>query len=575
MRRGTATTATALTLAFAVLLAPAAPAAKKTTSKKRDVSAQASAKRGLETIVQDDGLLLYRPPAEVAAATARMKQLGVDRVRITASWSSLTRAADSDVRPAGFDARDPAAYEQERWVNLDNAIRAIRGAGLGALVDIGFWAPHWATTDPPGPRARENIDPRAFADFATAVARRYSGNFTVPVEQPAPPPPPPPSQDASLIAELLQPIFPFPIPDPLAPPRATATRAAQTDAAVAPAGALPDVDRFVLWNEPNHQGLLLPQWKADGNTPASPAVYRAMVRSGYAAVKSVRSKVRVLIGNTSSTGGTRGRGPVPPLEFLRELACVNAKLKPRKSGDCAGYKRLPGDGWAHHPYSQNERPTRASRRNRKERDDLRIADLPRLARTLDRLVEMRRLSKANRRIYLTEFGYETKGIPGRPRIDEFQQARWLTWAEQIADDVPTVRSFAQFLLRDQPPAPVRVSNSDARPYGEYSTGLLNIDGSDKVVSRTFLAGLFAGMRPRGQVLLYGRLRLGPGKKVVALQRRYKGGPWRRIERLDVDGRSAFRRTLRHRPGTTYRLTYPGAGKRRSRGLELRPAPLRR
>ncbi len=579
-----ATTAALILLALAALLAPAAPAARAAAKKAPNAKAKPKApaakpKRkpapvstpGLETILQDDGLLLHRPAAEVAAAVQRMKELGIDRVRITASWSSLTRAPETETKPADFRADDPGAYEQARWTQLDAAIRAIRAAGLKALVDIGFWAPHWATDDPPGPRARSNIDPQAYADFATAVALRYSGAFT-PAPEPAGAVPPEPTEDASLIAEMVQPLVPFPLPDPLPPPARVSARAAE--AAAPAAGPLPSVDRFILWNEPNHQGLLLPQWKSDGRTPASPAVYRAMVRSGYAAVKAVRKTAKVLIGNTSSTGGTRGKGAVPPLEFLRDLACVDAKLRPVVTGDCAGYATLPGDGWAHHPYSQNERPERVSD-PKKERGDLRLADTPVLAKTLDRLVRLGRLAPANRNIYLTEFGYETKGIPGRPRVDETQQARWMTWAEYIADKVPTVKSFAQFLLRDQPPAPVRVSQSDKRPFGEYSTGLLHIDGSPKVIGRTFLAGLFVQRQPKGRVLVYGRLRLGAGPKVVVLQRRVGEGAWTRIERLRIDGRRAFTRTIAHRPGAAYRFTYPRSDGKRATGLAIKPVPAAR
>jgi hypothetical protein len=563
-------TAALLAIVLAALLPASALATKKTTTKAK--APQSSP--GLETIMQDDGLLLYRPPAEVQAAAARMKELGADRVRITASWSSLTRAPESDVKPEGFDAADPAAYEQTRWAALDTAIRAIHAVGLDALVDIGFWAPHWATNDPPGPRARTDIDPQAYADFATAIALRYSGAFTPPPPAPQAPPPAP-TEDASLIGDLIKPLVPFPLPIPPLPlpipaPKAAA-RAAQAGAAAGPSEPLPKVDRFIIWNEPNHQSLLLPQWNTDGKTPASPAVYRAMVRAGYEAVKEVRKSATVLIGNTSSTGGTRGTGPVAPLEFLRDLACVDAKLKPRTTGDCANFTQLPGDGWSHHPYSQNERPSRVSK-PKTERDDLRLADLPRLADTLDALVSMGRLAPANRNIYLTEFGYETKGIPGRPRVDERQQARWLTWAEYLADRVPAVRSFAQFLLRDQPPAPERVSQSAGRPYGEYSTGLLNIDGSEKIAAKSFLAGLFAQLRPKGRVLLYGRLRLGAGPKVVVLQRQVKGGPWKRVERLVVDGRASFQRIVKHTPGTVYRLTYPGPKGPRKSSLPLKPVP---
>jgi hypothetical protein len=559
-----------LVLALVLGLAAALPSTAASAATKRGVKAKTApiSGPGLETIVQDDGLLLYRPVAEVQAAVNRMKELGIDRVRITASWSSLTRASESDVKPAGFDGADPAAYEQARWTRLDAAIRAIRGAGLKALIDIGFWAPHWATSDPPGPRARTDVDPQEYAAFAKAVVLRYSGAFAPP---PIPPdaPPPTPSQDDGVIEDLLQPLVPFPLPAlPLPLPRRTSVRAAQ---AVAPGGPLPKVDRFIIWNEPNHQGLLLPQWKPDGRTPASPAVYRAMLRASYAAIKQARSSASVLIGNTSSTGGTRGSGAVPPLEFLRELACVDARLKPRTTGDCANFSTVPGDGWAHHPYSQNERPSRTSK-PATERGDLRIADLPQLAATLDRLVRMRRIAPANRNIYLTEFGYETKGIPGRPRVDERQQARWMTWAEYLADRVPTVKSFAQFLLRDQPPAPERVSTSAARPYGEYSTGLLHVDGTDKVVATSFLAGLFAQLQPKGKVLLYGRLRLGAGPKRIVLQRRLGGGRWKQVVRLTMDGRASFTRTVRHAAGAQYRLTYPTPAGARGSSMPLKPVP---
>gem|GEM_PF-1832410 len=540
---------------------PNAPAAKSKAKPKQAPLSQP----GLETIMQDDGQLLFSTPEAARAAVARMQALGVNRVRITASWSSITRAPESETKPAGFNAADPAAYEQSRWAALDNAVRAVRAAGLQVLIDIGFWAPHWATDDPPGPRARTNIDPQAYAEFAVAVALRYSGTFTPTADPPAVVPPPP-TEDQSFLQSLLQ-----PPPATPAPPPPLGARAAQTGGATAPAELLPDVDEFVLWNEPNIPALLLPQWAPDKTTPASPGVYRAMVRAAYPAVKAARKNAKVLIGNTSSTGGRRGTGAVAPLEFLRTLACVDADLKPLATPDCAGFTTLPGDGWAHHPYSQNERPSRRSDAT-KEPGDLRMADLPVLAQTLDTLVKMQRLAPAVRDIYLTEFGYETTPVQGRPNVSEIQQARWLTWAEYLADKVPTVRSVAQFLLRDQPPAPVRVSTSTARAFGEFTTGLLVSSGNDKMAAKSFLAGLFAQLQRKQKVLLYGRLRLGPGPKAILIQRQLPQDPWTTIQRLEVDGTSAFQRALRHEPGALYRITYPDLEGHRVRGLTIKPVP---
>ena len=82
-----------LAIALAALLPASASAASKPRTQAKGTPPIATGP-GLETIVQDDGLLLYRPAAEVQAAVARMKELGIDRVRITASWSSLTRAPE-------------------------------------------------------------------------------------------------------------------------------------------------------------------------------------------------------------------------------------------------------------------------------------------------------------------------------------------------------------------------------------------------------------------------------------------------------------------------------------------------
>ncbi|CAN5593911.1 hypothetical protein BH20ACT17_BH20ACT17_01730 [soil metagenome] len=258
-------------LVFAgALLAPAAPA-----------------QAALQTLVQDDASLLHRPPEEVLAAMQKLRSLGVDRVRLTANWSVLTRDPDADSKPADFHARDPGAYPQSRWLALDDAVRLAQRTGLKVMIDIGFWAPHWATTDPPGPRARTNVDPQAFADFAVAVARRYNGTWG---------------------------------PSTLTFPRPP----------------LPSVDQFVLWNEPNHPSLLLPQWKGRGRRarPASPALYARMVRAAYPAAKAVHPAGKFMLGNTSSDGGRAPRGAVAPLLFLREVARVHAKLCPLRHAKC-------------------------------------------------------------------------------------------------------------------------------------------------------------------------------------------------------------------------------------------------
>lgn len=509
------------------------------------LAAPATASAALETVIQDDATLIHRPTDQVRASMKRIRALGIDRVRLTANWSVLTRDADAVRQPAGFDASDPAAYEQARWRGLDQAVALARERGLEVLVDIGFWAPRWATTSGPGGKARSNVRPAAFADFAVAVARRYSGRF-VPAADPVAAPPEP-SQDESLLDALLggsEPVAEPPPPEP---------------------GPLDRVDQFALWNEPNHPGLLLPQWR--GGRPVSPGLYRRMLRAAYTAAKRQRPDAAFLAGNTSSMGGV-GRGAVAPLRFIREMACVNRALRPRRGGPCSRFARVPGDGWAHHPYNHNERPD--ARSPSFAPDNVWVGDLGRLSRLLRRLVADGRLAPPLARIHLTEFGYETAKIGDRAAVSPARQARWLTWAEYLSDRVPGVVSFAQFLLRDQPPAPVRVSASVNRPYGQYYTGLQTTEGVDKVAAKTFTAGLYAERRAGGRVMLWGRLRLGSGPRTVTIQRRLPGRPWTRLLDVRVGGQDAFTRVARYFPGVRYRLRWPLADGTRTTGLGVSP-----
>jgi len=513
-----------------------------------------AANAALETILQDDASLLHRPTEQVRASMQKLRSLGVDRVRLTANWSVLTRDPGSNRKPDGFDARDPAAYPQEQWVGLDDAVRLARASGLKVLIDVGFWGPHWATSDPPGPRARTNIDPKAFADFVVAVARRYSGTWRpVPTVIPAAPP----SQDQNQLDGLLG-----------------GKPAGGQLPSMIPSEPLPSVGQFVLWNEPNHPSLLLPQWTGRGRRarPASPRIYARMVRAAYPAAKAARPNAAFLLGNTSSDGGRAPRGAVAPLLFIREMACVDARLRPLHTAACRHYKRLPGDGWAHHPYPRQLRPDDVGRPE--HRDYARIGNLARLSTLLRRLARRGRIAKRLTQIHMTEFGYETAKIRGRPTVTQATQARWLTWAEYVASKVPGVVSFAQFLLRDLPPGIERVSTSKNRGFGQYYSGLETVAGKDKLAVETFKAGLFA-KRQGGRNLLWGRLRLGKGPKMITIERKRRGRPWLVLTSRTVDGQAAFSQQTTDVREALYRLRWPRPDGTIAAGLPVKAVVTRR
>jgi hypothetical protein len=512
-------------------------------------SPAASQARTLETILQDDAQMLHRPEVQLRRSLEELRLLGVDRIRVTAGWAELTREPDAERRPE-FDATNPAAYEQERWRNLDRLLVLAREYGFRTMVDVAFFAPRWASTDPTGERGRTHVDPAHFRDFATAVARRYSGTFIIPRAVG-------PSEGVVLgsAARLMRELYgtvnvdsglglheAFGASYDASDERGedTLTQTLGEQGGPAPTLPLPAVDVLTLWNEPNHTGFLRPQWRWRNGTPypASPHMYREMLRLAYPAIKEVRPDATVLVGATSFDGGRpgSGHGGVPPLRFLRELACVDRRFARMDSGDCRGFTTVPGDGWSHHPYSLSTSPGRGNPRDRP--DNVPIAELPKLARTLDRLVRMGRLAPGARRLWVTEYGYETNPPVRQVRWDPNDQARFLPWAEYLAWKVPSVRSFAQFLLRDVPPGTDRVSTSRRRAFGQWQSGLLFADGRPKWFSPdSFRAALVAQYRGGGRMHFWIRLRLGGGTRTVVVERaRPRSQRWHAVRTESASGR---------------------------------------
>lgn len=540
-----------ITLAAAAL-ALAAPAQARYQHRFLPVAAVARALPAAspETVVQDDAVLLHGTDAQVAEALARIKALGIGRVRVTAGWSVIAPDPDAAVRPE-FDATDPAAYPPGNWNNLDRIVRLADAAGIRVMIDIAFWAPRWATRSDPAQttRLRTEIDPVLYAQFAAAVARRYSGTWAPPappVDQP--PPQPEPSPDGSLLDKLFGSKRSDPPPPPPPPP------------APVPPAPLPAVDIFTIWNEPNHPGFLMPQWTTeDGRlVPHAADIYRAMVRSAYPAIKAANPSARVLIGGTASMGSsTPGRSGITPLRFLRRLACVDDRWRPIATGSCAGFQTLPGDGWSHHPYSLRTLPDQLPI----DHDKLPVASTQRLLGALARLVRAGRLAPGNEQLYLTEYGYETAPPDPEARFGPDRQAQLLAWAEFIATRDPRVRMWPQFQLIDRPGDP---AGPRMRAFGDWQTGLYYEDWSPKPAAAAYRTPTFAAcVRRRGRqvVMVWGRLRDGP-PAAAELRRLDRGAhaaarPVGRIAQLPA-GRELLR-FVRYRPGARYALSFSQAG----------------
>lgn len=518
--------------------------------------------REFATIVQDDAQFLHRPPESIAASAAELRSLGVDRLRLTAGWSVIAPKADSAQRP-DFDARDPEAYPEGAWRNLDRAVTLARATGLDVMIDLAFWAPRWATSGDPSPdggRARWNVDPAEYAKFVEAVVRRYSGSF-VPLPPRPDAPPPEPSRDSTLLGNVFDRDDPGRTPAPEPDPQ--------------PAEPLPHVRWWTIWNEPNYPGFLLPQWTRteDGWQPRSPTLYRHLVEAAYPVIKRVQPDSLVLVGGLAPNGAVNPQSQldgVPARRFLRELACVDAGLQPVSTGDCRDYTPLPGDGFAHHPYSLYRVP---AWRDGKRPDNLPVGALDRLTGTLDHLAASGRISPALRNVYLTEYGYETNP-PDRERpFNPDQQARLLSWAEALAWRSPAVRSWPQFLLYDMGAV------SDRYEFADWQTGLRFVDGSPKPGLDAFRLALHAECsgtwRPQGkrrrrarvaavpQVAIWGRVRphlKGQPMLLASVRESWSAAATAVAPRglvstvpLALDENGIFQRYAPWRPGIRYRL----------------------
>lgn len=461
---------------------------------------RAAAPPRVELVVQDDGMLRAQPRDTVRAGMRELADLGVDRIRVTAPWYGLAPGNESAVKPE-FDATESAAYPQEQWRQLDATIEEAIAAGMKPMVDVSFWAPRWAVGRPALQPGRYNWNPSVeeFGLFAEAIAERYSGRYVDPH---------------------------------------TGRR-------------LPAVRLWTTWNEPNHPAFLMPQWiRRDGRwLPSAPHHYRAMHEVAYEALKRADPRNRVLVGGTTSIG-TQERGTgrsLPPLRFVRELACVGDDLEPLDRRECDGYRPLRADGFSHHPYAFTVPPDQPHG----NRDSVTMATLGRL---VDLLAELHRRGRIERRldVYVTEYGFESnppdpyRGVPLDVQAAYHSQASAMAWRQD------GVRMFAQYLVVDIPPDPDDPPGSRAA-LRTYQTGIKFSDGAHKPARQALKLPLWIdGLRAWAQV------RPGRGPQRVAFERMEPDGSWTGATgplRTDRDG--VIERTL---PGPgTYRLRWEPRG----------------
>jgi hypothetical protein len=218
---------------------------------------------------------------------------------------------------------------------------------------------------------------------------------------------------------------------------------------------LPAVQHWIAWNEPNLRLGLIPQYRrVKGRLViASARDYARICNAIYDGVHGTLLRgERVACGATAPRGNNtlRVRRPsVSPLAFLRAMKR-------------AGARRF--DAYAHHAYhgTPSETPSTKPR----GRTAVTLANIDALGRELTRLY-------GRKRIWITEYGYETFPPDGAFGVSWPLQARYLEGAFSLARRHPRIDMLVWFLLRDE-----------ARLKG-WQSGLLAASGAQKPAYRAF------------------------------------------------------------------------------------------
>jgi hypothetical protein len=284
-----------------------------------------------------------------------------------------------------------------------------------------------------------------------------------------------------------------------------------TFAAFASAAAkrYPWVKRWVIWNEPNQRRWL---------RPTSPALYVVrLLNPAYVAIHEALPGALVAGGATAPRGATGG---VSPVAWILGMSKAGAHL----------------DAYAHHPYplSPHETPFTGGCTTC---ETLTMATLDRLVRLVDRAF-------GPKRIWLTEYGYQTNPPDRTLGVSPALQALYVGEAALRAFEEPRVDVLIHYLYRDEP------------DLARFQSGLVRLDGKPKPALDAFRLP-FAEISHRGlSTVLWAQVRARAGPQPYRLQI-LRNGEWAWLGAAgETDGRGFIRRTVRAASGDEIRIWSP-------------------
>ena len=419
--------------------------------------------RGLTTGFSEDNMFLSPDASTRAYWFGRAAADKAQIARVNIYW----RKAVGSSPPA--NPTNPADPDYD-FSRLDGAVRDATARHMQVLITV-FGAPTWAegkNRPSSAPLGTWKPDPHALGQFAQALAKRYSGSFQ----------------------------------------------------------GLPRVSLFEVWNEPNLSVNLTPQWV--GKKPTSPDLYRSLLNAFYRGVKSVAPADTVIGGATAPFGDPRSHPRDPklprmrPLAFLRQMFCLNRKLKP---GGCHAKTHL--DVLSHHPINFTNPPTYRAINH----DDIELADFHKLVPLIhaaERTGHVR--PRGHHPLWATELSWYTKppssfGIPPAKQARWLEQGFYLLWKQGASVAV-------NFLLRDEPHTGLFSA----------STGVFFYNGQKKPSYKSFRFPFVTHRISKSRVQAWGKT---PASGKLKIQKQ-QGNKWHTVKRLKVHGGKVFKEKLRVR-----------------------------
>jgi hypothetical protein len=291
------------------------------------------------------------------------------------------------------------------------------------------------------------------------------------------------------------------------PNNAPAVPSALASFAYAAATKYPWITRWTVWNEPNVRLFLIPN---------SPSVYvTRLLNPAYRALKEASARNLVAGGVTSPRRTPSG---VSPIAWIRGMRAAHALL----------------DAYAQNPYPvrPHETPTSGGCWRCTE---VTMATLPKL------ITEVKRDFGARTRIWLTEYGYNSKPPSKWLGVSNALQARYIGEAALRAYLAPHVDILIHFLVRDEPNAT------------RWTSGFYTSRGKVKPSFGAYVLPLAQIVRRGARTTVWGQVRPRTGRQPYRLQQ-WRAGRWRWLggTQLTTSG-GVLRRTVSAGRGARLRI----------------------